>query len=208
MNKKGMLIVISGPAGCGKDTIVEGLINAARHEGRCGELFYSISATTREIRKGEEQGKHYHFITRAEFEELIKTGEFLEYTEYCGNYYGTLKKTVVSALDEGKNIILKIEVEGAKNIRRMFNEQHPCAKLLALFILPPSLKELRRRLVARSTEDDETIERRIKKAAEEIALSDNYDYQVVNDDLQTAINETCEIIRKEHTKHNSELSER
>lgn len=194
--KKGMLIVISGPAGCGKDTIVEGLINAGHQGNPCGELFYSVSATTREIRVSEEDGKHYHFKTREAFEQLINQGEFLEYTEYCGNYYGTLKKTILSALDEGKNIILKIEVEGAANIRKIFNDLGTLAKFVAIFIMPPSLEELRRRLQNRSTEDEATIERRIKTAAEEIALADHYDYQVVNDDLQTAINETAEIISK------------
>ncbi|MCL2071434.1 MAG: guanylate kinase [Oscillospiraceae bacterium] len=188
--KKGMLIVISGPAGCGKDTIIESLLEKG------GRLSYSVSATTRGIRMGEEEGKHYFFKTRDEFERLIKQGEFLEYTEYCGNYYGTLRETVAQALDEGKNIILKIEVEGAANIRKVFSETKMQAGLLAIFIMPPSLDELRRRLKSRSTEDDATIELRIKKAGDEIAFSENYDYKVVNDDLQTAIDETAEIINQ------------
>jgi guanylate kinase len=194
--KKGMLIVISGPAGCGKDTIVEGLLKTRTNFDN--GLFYSVSATTRGIRKNETDGKHYIFKTREEFEKLIEQGEFLEYTEYCGNYYGTLKKTVMDTLDEGKNIILKIEVEGAANVRKLFNEcNRSTAKFVAIFIQPPSLEELRRRLKARETEDDATIERRIQRAVQEMARSGGYDHRVVNDDLQTAIDETAAIIREE-----------
>jgi guanylate kinase len=180
----GKLIVISGPAGCGKDTIVEGLF------GRADELnlFYSVSTTTRAIRAGEEEDNHYCFVKRAEFERLLDEGEFLEHTEYCGNFYGTRKKTVMFALREGKNIILKIECEGAGNIKKMF----PDAVLI--FIMPPSIEELWRRLYKRSTEDEATIERRIKIAESEMQIASQYDYRVVNDDLQTAINDVAGII--------------
>jgi guanylate kinase len=182
---KGKLIVVSGPAGCGKDTIVEGLFR------KNSELFYSISTTTRMIREGETDGKHYFYTTREEFERLIELGEFLEYTKYCGNYYGTRKATVMTALEQGKNILLKIEGEGARNVKAMF------ADAVLIFIQPPSLVELRRRLESRNTEDQETIERRLMKAEEEIANSFDYDYRVINDDLQTAINEIAEILRNE-----------
>jgi len=181
---RGKLIVISGPAGCGKDSIVAGLFNEN------SELFYSISTTTRNPREGEEHGKHYFFTTREEFERKIKEGEFLEYTQYCGNYYGTCRRTVVDALDAGMNIILKIECEGAENVKKQF----PTPDSVLIFILPPSIEELRRRLEGRSTEDTATIERRIRIAQTEIAFSDRYDYRVTNDNLQIAINEVAEII--------------
>jgi guanylate kinase len=189
MNKEliepiGKLIVISGPAGCGKDTIVEGLF------AKNSELFYSISTTTRSPREGEQDGVHYFFTSREEFGKMIKKGDFLEYTQYCGNYYGTRKATIMTALGEGKNIILKIECEGAENVKKMFPEA------LLIFVMPPSVEELRRRLVNRSTEDEKTIERRIRIAQTEIAFSGRYDYKVINDDLQTAINEVAEIILK------------
>ena len=190
-NECGKLIVISGPAGCGKDTIVEGLFEQDELYGSQCRIFYSVSTTTREIRKGEEEGKHYFFKSRNTFEKLINQGEFLEHTEYCGNYYGTRKKTVLSALENGKNTVLKIEVEGAMNVKSLYKNA------VLIFIKPPSIEELRRRLEKRSTEDQATIERRLKKAQEEMTHADKYDYQVVNDDLQTAINEVAEIILKE-----------
>jgi guanylate kinase len=198
MKRKGMLIVICGPAGCGKDTIVKDLFakleDCADCSGKDCELFYSVSTTTRSIRPGEVEGEHYFFKPRAEFESLIEQGEFLEYTEYCGNYYGTRNKTVLAALDEGKNIVLKIECVGAANIKQLY----PDAVLI--FILPPSFEELRRRIEGRSTEDAQTIERRLAKAQEEIALADKFDYRVVNDDLQTAIDDVARIICEEREK--------
>ncbi|MCL1831294.1 MAG: guanylate kinase [Oscillospiraceae bacterium] len=200
MDKKGMLIVISAPAGCGKDTIVHGLFREFGEFSKYSEfevyknklkLHYSVSATTRAMRTGEEEGVHYYFITREKFERLIGEGEFLEYTEYCGNYYGTRRKTIMNTIEEGGNIILKIEAEGAANIVRMF----PDAVLI--FILPPSLTELRRRLVSRGTEDDNTIELRIQRARIELANAGDYKYHVTNDDLQTAINEVADIILSE-----------
>jgi guanylate kinase len=181
--KKGFLIVISGPAGSGKDCILDGIFENAGLD-----VFYSISTTTRKIRDGEIDTEHYYFTTRDEFEELIKKDEFLEYTEYCGNYYGTRKQTVLSALNQGKNVVLKIEVEGARNVKKLFSNA------VLIFIKPPSLEELRRRLENRSTEDSATIERRLKIAQEEIEHSRAYDYIVINDDLQTAIGEVAEII--------------
>jgi guanylate kinase len=186
---KGLLIVISAPAGCGKDTIIDQLLELRK------DICYSVSATTREIRAFEEDGKHYVFKTREEFEELIEKGELLEYAQYCGNYYGTLKKTVEDALGQGRNIVLKIDVQGAQNIMQTFKGNR-----VSIFILPPSIDELRRRLRSRSTEDEATIERRVKQSMYEIGKSDGYDYLVVNDDLQTAVDKVSEIIDKEMVK--------
>jgi guanylate kinase len=195
-----MLIVISAPAGCGKDTIVQGLFKEFGEFSKFSEfdkykdklrLHYSVSATTRKMREGEQEGVHYFFMSRERFEGLIAEGEFLEYTEYCGNYYGTRKQTILDTINAGGNIILKIEAEGAGNIAKMF----PDAVLI--FVLPPSLEELRRRLTARGTEDEATIELRIKKAEIELANSGDYKYHVTNDDLQTAINEVADIILSE-----------
>jgi guanylate kinase len=189
---KGMLIVISAPAGCGKDTIVEALFENYPEL----ELFYSVSTTTRDIREGEESGKHYCFTDRVTFEQFIKQGEFIEYTEYCGNYYGTSKQTVTNALKKGKNVLLKIESEGAENIKKMF------ADALLIFILPPSMEELRRRLETRSTEDESAIEKRLEKAREELKLTDKYDFCVVNDDLHSAVEKIAEIISNRIKKRN------
>jgi len=196
MAQKGMLVVISAPAGCGKDTIVEGLFNKARESPGLldGGLCYSVSTTTREIRDGETDGKHYFFTTHEKFCELIKNDEFLEFTEYCDNYYGTRRKTVNAALKKGENIILKIEIEGAKNVKALF----PNAVLI--FILPPSFEELRCRLENRQTETPETIQKRLAKAKVELAHADKFDYNVINDDLQTAIDEVFEILMKERNK--------
>jgi guanylate kinase len=191
MKNKGMLIVISAPAGCGKDTIVQGLFADYRDELN---LFYSVSATTRKMREGEREGEHYFFFGREQFEKFIEIGEFLEYTEYCGNYYGTRKHTVMTALGEGRNIVLKIEGEGAVNVRKMFPDA------ILIFILPPSIEELRNRLQNRGTEDKETIELRLKKAESELANSDDYDYRVTNDELPMAIREVANIIRDEQMK--------
>jgi len=136
---KGLLFVVSAPAGCGKDTILEQVLEKAENVG------YSVSATTRAPRPGEVDGTHYFFLSRERFEQMIAEGAVLEYTEYCGNYYGTPKKGVEDMLAEGKDVILKIEVEGAMNIKKLFPE---CC---LVFILPPSMKELERRLRKRGT---------------------------------------------------------
>lgn len=181
----GTLIVISSPSGCGKDSLINGLMKMPELN-----LTYSVSATTRLPRGDEQDGVHYYFKTREEFEELIEMDEFLEYTEYCGNYYGTLRRTVLTALEAGKNVVLKIEVEGAANICKQFQER------LSIFILPPSLEELKRRLRNRATDGEHAIARRIARAEKELASAGTYNYQIINDDLQVAIEQTAEIIKK------------
>lgn len=192
---KGLLFVVSAPAGCGKDTILEQLFKKTDTVG------YSVSATTRAPREGEVDGVHYHFRTRDEFERMIKGGEVLEYTEYCGNYYGTPRKGVEDLLAEGKDVILKIEVEGAMNIKRIFPE---CC---LVFILPPSLAELERRLRKRGTETEDKIILRTKQAKSELEFAKNYDYYIVNGELEKAVNDLLAVIRAEKLRaaRNAEL---
>ncbi|MBE6888889.1 MAG: guanylate kinase [Oscillospiraceae bacterium] len=190
---KGLLFVVSAPAGCGKDTILEQVLEKAENVG------YSVSATTRAPRPGEVDGTHYFFLSRERFEQMIAEGAVLEYTEYCGNYYGTPKKGVEDMLAEGKDVILKIEVEGAMNIKKLFPE---CC---LVFILPPSMKELERRLRKRGTEDEETIMRRIAQAKNEIDTALNYDYFVVNDDLEDAVSDLMAVIRGEKCRKQRNL---
>lgn len=191
---KGLLFVVSAPAGCGKDTILEQVLAKEENVG------YSVSATTRAPRPGEVDGTHYFFLTRERFEEMIKNGDVLEYTEYCGNYYGTPKKGVEAMLAEGKDVVLKIEVEGAMNIKKLFPDS------CLVFILPPSMQELERRLRKRGTEDEPTIMRRIAQAKNEIDTAVNYDYFVVNDDLEDAVNDLIAVIRGEKCRRERNLA--
>lgn len=176
MNKPGLLIVFSGPSGVGKGTIL------GRYMRTPGStpLEYSISATTRAPRMGEEDGVHYRFLTTAQFEEMIGNGEMLEYAQYNGNYYGTPKAFVQQQLAAGHNVLLEIEVQGAAAVR----QQMPDA--LFVFVMPPSLQSLRQRLEQRGTEDAATIARRVAAASDEICAAKQYDYIIVNDDLDLA----------------------
>lgn len=183
--EKGLLFVVSAPAGCGKDTI---LVEFFKKTDAAG---YAVSATTRAPREGEINGVHYHFLTREDFSEKIKLGEVLEYTEYCGNYYGTLKKSVDELVLSGKDAVLKIEVEGAMNIKKMFPEA------CLVFILPPSLEVLEKRLRGRGTETEEKIRERTLQAKNELEFAKNYDYLVVNDDLDEAVEDLLAIFRAE-----------
>ena len=166
-SNKGILLVVSGAAGTGKGTVNASLMK--NHPGYC----FSVSATTRAPRPGEVDGREYHFITKEEFERAISEGNVVEYMQYCGNYYGTLKSEL-EKLDEGKNLILEIEVEGAMNIKRLYPDS------VTVFILPPDYETLRSRLVGRGTNAADDIERRMKKALYEFTLVKNYDYAVVN----------------------------
>ena len=166
---KGLLIVVSGPAGSGKGTV-----NA--HLLRSGDFVYSVSATTRAPRPGEVDGVNYHFISRDEFLARIERGDMLEYTEYCGNFYGTPKKEAEDVLASGKNLILEIEVEGAQNVKK----KYPDAVLVLL--LPPSYSVQESRLRGRGTETEEKIRLRLERAKEEITFANVYDYVVYNHD--------------------------
>ena len=168
-NKNGIMLVVSGPAGSGKGTVNAMLL--ARDD-----FAFSVSATTRAPRPGEINGVNYHYITREEFLSRIDSGDMLEYTEYCGNFYGTPKKEAEEVLHSGKNLILEIEVEGAQNVKK----KYPDAVLVLL--LPPSYSEQEARLRSRGTETEEKILERLARAKEEVALADLYDYVVYNYD--------------------------
>lgn len=183
MNRERYLVVVSGPSGAGKDTVVKKLREA--HP----EIEFSVSATTRGMRAGEQDGVDYHYLTNEEFERRIAAGEILEYTNYCGNYYGTPKSEVDRRIAGGRTVVLVIEVEGAGNIKRIYPDA------TAVFIRPPSLEELEHRLRARGTETEESIRRRLARAKEELALADGYDAQVVNDTVEQCAEDLYRIIR-------------
>lgn len=166
-DEKGLLIVVSGPAGSGKGTVNQRLLET-------GDFVFSVSATTRAPRPGEVDGVNYHYIAREEFEARIARGELLEHTQYCGNYYGTLRSETDAVLASAKNLLLEIEVEGAMNIKR----QYPEAVLIML--LPPSYKVLEARLRGRGTETEEVIRKRMARAREELEYLPRYDYVVYN----------------------------
>ena len=167
--EKGLLIVVSGPAGSGKGTVNKHLLSTE-------EFAYSVSATTRDPRPGEIDGVNYHFITREEFLSRIEAGKMLEYTEYCGNFYGTPLKEAEETLKSGKHLILEIEVEGAANVKRIYPEA------VLILLLPPSFSVQEQRLRGRGTEPEEIIQNRLARTREEIAIADFYDYVVINRD--------------------------
>lgn len=181
---KGLLIVVSAPSGCGKGTI---LAKVFEH----GNFFYSVSATTRPPRAGEEDGVNYYFMSADKFKELADGGGMLEYAEYCGNYYGTPAKAVHDKLSEGKDVVLEIEVQGAAKIREK------CPEAVFIFILPPSRDALRERLEKRGTESAEYIDRRVGKAAAEMEYAYNYDYVIVNDDVDRAASDFIKVVEAE-----------
>lgn len=196
--RKGSLFVVSAPAGCGKDTILNELFKRTDKAG------YAVSATTRAPREGEVNGVHYHFLTREEFERKIAKKEVLEYTEYCGNYYGTLSRSVNDLLEQGKDAVLKIEVEGAMNIKKAFPEA------CLVFILPPSWEVLEKRLRDRGTETEDKIVERTNQARREVEFAANYDYLIVNDDLSEAVDDLLAVFRAERLRRvrNDELLKR
>lgn len=184
---KGMLIVVSGPSGCGKGTVLAEILKSDR-------IFYSVSATTRSPRPGEMDGVNYYFLTKEKFEKLIEEDGMLEYASYCGNYYGTPKKPVEDMLEQGKHVILEIEVQGAMKV------MEKCPEAVFVFILPPSLKELERRLNKRGTEAEDVIKKRLSEAAGEISQAHKYDYAVINGELEKAVDDLKAIIRAEELK--------
>ncbi len=196
MKNKGLLLVVSAPSGCGKGTILGEIL-------KDDSFYYSISATTRAPREGEQDGVNYHFITKEEFEQRIAQGGMLEYAQYCGNYYGTPKKEVEQMRDAGRDVILEIEGEGAMKVRAL------CPDAVFLFIAPPSVEELRRRLNKRGTEAAEVIEERVSQAARELSYADRYDYIIVNGELEKAIQDFRTVVRAEklRTKNGNKIDE-
>ena len=189
--KKGFLIVYSGPSGVGKGTILKEVLNV-----KTLKLKYSVSLTSRKPRPGEVDGKDYFFVTKKEFEKAIKNNELLEHATFVDNYYGTPKKYVEEMTNKGYNVLLEIETKGARQIIKKFGDLN----VLSIYITPPSIKELKNRLVLRNTEPMEIINKRVAKARRELKNLDLFDYVVVNDDLNKAIKEVKTIIKTEMNK--------
>lgn len=178
---KGTLFVLTGPSGSGKGTVLGAYKDAH-------DFYYSVSNTTRAPRPGEVDGVHYHFISREAFEEQIRRGGMLEYAEYCGNYYGTPRDRAEEQMAAGRSVLLEIEVQGAMQVKR----QAPGAALI--FIAPPSMAVLRQRLTGRGTESAEAVEKRLQKAAEEVAALEGFDFVVVNDKVEQAAADLAAIV--------------
>lgn len=194
---RGILTVVSGFAGAGKGTLMKELLK----NYDCYAL--SVSATSRSPRPGEEDGVSYFFKTREQFEDMIRNDELLEHAEYVGNYYGTPKDFVQKKLDEGLDVILEIEFQGAMQIKKKY------PGTLLIFVMPPSAAELKRRLIGRGTESPEVIEKRLKRAVQESEGIEGYDYIVINDDIESCTKQTHEIIKAAHLRpsHQSDFIE-
>lgn len=185
VHNAGLLLVFSGPSGTGKGTVLKELLNKNHN------IKLSVSATTRQPRAGECDGVHYFFMTNEEFEQQITDGNMLEYAQYCGKYYGTPSVPIQNWLANGMDVALEIEVQGARQIKEK------CPDCISIFVLPPSLKELEKRLRIRNTEDEETIQKRLKIAQEEIITAKDYDYVVVNDTVSHTVQQIHQIIAAE-----------
>ena len=185
---KGRTFIITGPSGVGKGTVIQELFARQPH------LYFSVSATTRGPRPEEQDGVHYHFISQEQFDQWIREDAFLEHAEYVGNCYGTPKKFVDEAMDRGEDVILDIEVQGAEQVHR----KRPDA--VRIFIAPPSWEELEHRLTGRGTESADKVRGRLERAKEEFRFAAGYDYIVINDSLETAVQEIQAILRAEHCR--------
>ena len=188
MSDRGLLIVLSGPSGAGTGTI------CSRLRAEMPNLTYSVSMTTRQPRVGEVEGVNYFFRDKEEFEELLKEDAFLEYAKVYDNYYGTPKKHVMDLLDQGKSVLLEIDIQGAMQVKERYSDA------IFIYIVPPSLTELSARLRGRATDSEEVIDKRLSLACSELALAHRYDYIVVNDDLDEATEKTASILRAESCK--------
>lgn len=186
---RGLLIVLSGPSGVGKGTV-----RAAVFKDNQYNYTYSISATTRKIRPGEVDGKDYYFMSREEFEGLIEQGALLEYTQYVGNYYGTPIQPIEEHLSKGHDVFLEIEVQGAMKVRERMPEG------IFIFLAPPNISELESRIVGRGTDNQDIIYERMQKAREEIEMMKHYDFVVVNDQVENAVQKINAIIQSEHLR--------
>ncbi|MBL4934957.1 guanylate kinase [Clostridium sp. YIM B02515] len=198
MNQKGLLLVISGPSGAGKGTICKALLEKS-------EFWLSVSSTTRNPRAGEVHGESYYFISKEDFKNRIDKGDFLEYAEVYGNYYGTPKSSVIEMLESGKDVILEIDIQGALKVKEAFPEG------IFIFILPPSMEELKQRIIKRGSETPESLMTRFKSAYKEINYVSKYSYAVVNDTVNGALEkiesiviaERCRVDRMKDTILNS-----
>ncbi len=179
---KGGIFIISGPSGSGKATLLVELFK------KCPDIKFSISSVTRGMREGEVEGQKYNFISREKFESMIENDQLLEHNTYVGNYYGTPKAPVMEASENGYDIIIEVDVNGAKQIREKLREA------ISIFIMPPSFEELKRRLSGRGTESAEVIKQRMESSLSEIQRATEYDYIVVNDDIETAVNDIMTIM--------------
>ena len=185
---KGVLVVVSGLSGAGKGTICKRLLE------KYPDYVLSVSATSRKPREGEVHGREYFFISKEEFESRIRQGQLLEYAQYVGNYYGTPKDWVMEQLDSGKNIVLEIELQGAFQIRKQISNA------VLVFILPPDMEELKNRLLHRGTETMEEIERRLQRAKEEMEFVPDYDFVIINEDVEKSVDMLHNIVRSEKIK--------
>ena len=188
LNRKGLLLVVSGPSGAGKGTICKALLN------KNDQIKLSVSATTRKPRNGEVHGVNYFFIEKEEFTKMIENGGFLEYAQIYDNFYGTPKAAIIECLEKGQDVILEIEMQGARQIKEVYPEG------VFIFVLPPSLEELKSRIVGRGTETQEEIEKRFSCAFEEINQIVNYDYFIVNEDVEKSVSDVEAIICAEKNK--------
>ena len=194
MNNQGVLVVVSGFSGAGKGTLMKALLT------KYDNYALSISATTRNPREGEEDGREYFFKTREEFEQMIENDELVEYAEYVGNYYGMPKAYVTSGMEAGKDVLLEIEIQGALKIKQKFPEA------VLIFVTPPSAEELRRRLVKRGTEPVETINARLSRAAKEAEGIEDYDFLLVNDEIDECVDRMHGLIQAMHARVGNHLN--
>lgn len=194
-NEKGLLLVLSGPSGVGKGTVCSAL------RKRESNIVYSVSATTRAPRAGEVDGVNYFFKSREEFQQMIAEDQLLEWAEYVNNYYGTPREYVESQIEQGNDVILEIEVQGAMQVKEKFPHG------VFIFLSPPSMEELKNRIVGRGTETDDSITNRMTVATEEIDMMEHYDYVVVNDEVELACDRIQAIVLAEHCKKERKIKQ-
>lgn len=193
MNKQGILVVVSGFSGAGKGTLMKALLS------RYSNYALSVSATTRQPREGEQDGREYFFVTTEQFEDMIRKEQLVEYAKYVNHYYGTPKQYVMDQMAAGKDVVLEIEIQGALKVKEQFPEA------LLIFVVPPSGEELKKRLTDRGTESSDVIQARLHRASEEAEGMDVYDYMLVNDDLETAVEQMHWLIQSQHCRTNQNL---